>query len=104
MPVQCWRGDACKQCSVYWRAVWGFLADKAAWLRWVSWLSMFRRGVLRLHGVGFCLAFGLCLAMRFVKLVLSVGKTLLAMNLVLLLGVLFGGFLTNKGSISVWLC
>lgn len=33
----------------------------------------------------------------------SPGKTILVMNLVLLLGVLFGGFLANKGSIPVWL-
>ncbi|KAF8061171.1 ABCG2 [Scenedesmus sp. PABB004] len=33
----------------------------------------------------------------------SPGKTILVMNLVLLLGVLFGGFLANKASIPAWL-
>jgi hypothetical protein len=43
------------------------------------------------------------LALGFASSLDSPGKTILVMNLVLLLGVLFGGFLANKGSIPVWL-
>lgn len=43
------------------------------------------------------------LALGFASALNSPGKTILVMNLVLLLGVLFGGFLANKGSIPVWL-
>lgn len=43
------------------------------------------------------------LALGFASALDSPGKTILVMNLVLLLGVLFGGFLANKGSIPVWL-
>lgn len=43
------------------------------------------------------------LALGFASSLDSPGKTILVMNLVLLLGVLFGGFLANKDSIPVWL-
>eukprot|EP00879_Flechtneria_rotunda_P000702 GHRR01000820.1.p1 GENE.GHRR01000820.1~~GHRR01000820.1.p1 ORF type:complete len:943 (+),score=354.31 GHRR01000820.1:2184-5012(+) len=43
------------------------------------------------------------LALAFASALDSPGKTILVMNLVLLLGVLFGGFLANKASIPVWL-
>lgn len=43
------------------------------------------------------------LALGFASALDSPGKTILVMNLVLLLGVLFGGFLANKGSIPAWL-
>jgi hypothetical protein len=52
--------------------------------------------------IGFSAAVG-ALALGFASGLDSPGKTLLAMNMVLLLGVLFGGFLANKGSIPVWL-
>lgn len=43
------------------------------------------------------------LGLGFASSLSSPGKTILVMNLVLLLGVLFGGFLANKDSIPVWL-
>eukprot|EP00878_Enallax_costatus_P007470 GHUV01007823.1.p1 GENE.GHUV01007823.1~~GHUV01007823.1.p1 ORF type:complete len:559 (+),score=173.47 GHUV01007823.1:992-2668(+) len=52
--------------------------------------------------IGFSAAVG-ALALGFASSLDSPGKTILVMNLVLLLGVLFGGFLANKGSIPVWL-
>ncbi|WIA23677.1 hypothetical protein OEZ85_000376 [Tetradesmus obliquus] len=52
--------------------------------------------------IGFSAAVG-ALALGLAAGLNTPGKTLLAMNLVLLLGVLFGGFLANKGSIPVWL-
>jgi membrane protease YdiL (CAAX protease family) len=52
--------------------------------------------------VSFSAAVG-ALALGCASALSSAGKTILVMNLVLLLGVLFAGFLANKDSIPVWL-
>lgn len=52
--------------------------------------------------IGFSATVG-ALSLGFASGLSSAGKTGLVMNLVLLLGVLFAGFLANKGSIPAWL-